>query len=356
MTYFIIAGEASGDLHGAGLISKLKAKDASACFVGMGGEHMQKAGCKIVRDYGDMAFMGIIAVLKNIKKIRQNFNIAKNTLMMQRPDVLILIDYPSFNLKIADFCKKHLPDTKIWYYIPPKAWAWKQWRVHKIARLSNRIMCIFPFEVDFYKRYGYEAEYVGNPTKDEIEVWRQNNPQKQADKQIKSIALLPGSRRHEVEKCLPRMLQAARQFPEYQLVIAGAPTLEENIYRRYLQQGEVLVYDNTYNILSEASAAVVNSGTATLETALIGCPQVAVYHIACPHLVALLRPFIFKIPFFTLPNIIADKQVVNELIAYKFTSENIAKELNRLLYENSYREQQLCDYSLIDNLLTPIDH
>lgn len=351
MKYFIIAGEASGDLHAARLISRLKAEDNSAIFYGMGGEQMQAAGCKIIRHYKDMAFMGIVAVLKNLKSIKQNFDLAKNILHTQQPDILILIDYPSFNLKIADFCRQHFPKTKIWYYIPPKIWAWKKWRVHKIARLSDRIMCIFPFEVEFYKKYGYKAEYAGNPTKAEIDEWKQNNEAEQQHTPTKTIALLPGSRLHEIQKCLPKMLKTARLFQDYQIIVAAAPSINESVYQQYLQPEEKLVYNKTYSLLCNAAAAIVNSGTATLETALLRCPQTAVYHIACPHLVALLRPLIFKIPFFTLPNIIAGKQVIKELIAYKFTVKNMQQELNLLLNDNSYRQQQLNDYDAIYHLL-----
>ena len=175
--FFIIAGEPSGDLHGSRLITKIKSHQVDATFVGMGGDKMQVAGCKLVRHISDMAFMGIVAVVKNLNKVQENFRIAKSTLINEQPDVLVLIDYPTFNLKIAAFCKKHLPNTKIVYYIPPKVWAWKTWRVHTIGKLCDRILCIFPFEVNFYKRYGYTAEYIGNPTLEEIDEYLENKEQ-----------------------------------------------------------------------------------------------------------------------------------------------------------------------------------
>lgn len=350
MKYFIIAGEASGDLHGSGLIAQLRQIDTSATLCGMGGDKMKDAGCELVQHYQNMAFMGISAVLRNLDKVRDNFRIAKESLVAYQPDALILIDYPSFNLKVASFCKKHLPATKIFYYIPPKVWAWKRFRVHKIARLSDKILGIFPFEPSFYASYGYPASYVGNPTMDSVQNYKNQPAQPISHFAQPMIAILPGSRRHEIEKCLPLMLQAVRNIENHQIVIAGAPGIEHSFYDTFLQ-GEKVVFDSTYSILSSAAVAIVNSGTATLETALFHCPQVAVYHINCGKLLWKIRRLVFQIPYFTLVNILADKEVIKEYIGPLFTVENVRNEVYRLLSDSNYRNNMLQDYQRIETLL-----
>lgn len=363
MKYFLLAGEASGDLHASNLMRALKKEDADAVFVGLGGDKMREEGCRLLQDYRNMAFMGVIAVLANLRKIRQNFRIAEQGLLDEQPDVLILIDYPSFNLKIAEFCKKHLPSTKVVYYIPPKVWAWKTFRIHKIARLSDRILGIFPFEPAFYAKYGYKCEYVGNPTMDSIREYQSINSSlatQVAHHSINShdsgivIALLPGSRRSEIRNCLPKMLEAARIVnhnlgDRYRIVVAASPGIESAYYDQWLQ-GEQLTRD-TYDLVTKATAAVVNSGTATLETALLGCPQTAVYRIVCSRWLGWLKPFIFKIPFFTLVNIVPAREVIKELIAFNFTKANIVSELTRLLTDEPYREKMLADYAEIRSIL-----
>ena len=353
MRYFIIAGEASGDLHGANLMEALRKNDSHASFVGLGGDKMRAEGCDIRVDYRDMAYMGIIAVLQNLDKVKRNLNIAKQALLEAQPDALILIDYPSFNLKIAKFCKQYIPHTKIIYYIPPKVWAWKKWRVHSIAKYCDEILGIFPFEPAFYAKYGYKCHYVGNPTADCIREFRIKNDELRMNhaEELKIhhsksiIAILPGSRRSEISHCLPTMLDAARQVAgnEYQIIVAAAPGVENAFYQPFIQ-GEMLTRD-TYKVLTEARAAIVNSGTATLEAALIGCPQTAVYYITgSKYLEKLLRPIIFSIPNFTLVNIILQSQVIQELIASRFTTENVAHELQRLLYDQKYRTNMLKQY------------
>ncbi len=350
MKYFIIAGEASGDLHASNLIRALHEQDTNAVFVGMGGDKMQAVGCMLVQHYREMAFMGFVAVLKNLGKVRRNFQIAHETLLQENPDVLVLIDYPSFNLKIATWCKKHLPKTKIYYYIPPKVWAWKRWRVHKIAQVSDKILGIFPFEPAFYAKYGYKAEYVGNPTMDSIRDWTKDKGQRTKDAGQKLIAILPGSRKHEIEKCLPKMLEAARRFPEYEIVVTGAPGIEPAFYEQFVKNEEV-VFDETYSLLSRATVAIVNSGTATLETALLNCPQVAVYHIALGRLAGLISPFVFQIPHFTLVNIISNKEVIKEKLAYLFTVDEVAGEVKHILEDESYKQQMLDGYAEIREIL-----
>ena len=351
MKYFLIAGEASGDLHAANLMVALHEKDPQALFVGLGGDKMRAQGCHLYVDYREMAYMGFVAVFKNLGKIKHNFQIAQETLLQEQPDVLILIDYPSFNLKIAKYCKKYLPKTKIIYYIPPKIWAWKEWRVHQIARYCDRILGIFPFEPAFYAKHGYKCQYVGNPTADCIRSWSLEARGNEANGK-ETIAILPGSRKSEISKCLPTMLAAARKVAgeRYRVVVTAAPGIDDTFYAPYLR-GEELTRD-TYALLNNALAAVVNSGTATLETALIGCPQTAVYHVAgSKYLEKLLKPLMFKIKYFTLVNIIPDKEVIQELVASRFTQENIEKELGRLVADEDYRAKMIREYDALWQIL-----
>ncbi len=362
MKYFLIAGEASGDLHASNLMKALRKKDTQAIFVGLGGDRMRAEECYIYVDYREMAYMGFVAVLQNLGKIKRNFQIAKQALLHERPEVLILIDYPSFNLKIAKFCKEHLPQTKVVYYIPPKIWAWKKWRVHDIAKYCDEILGIFPFEPAFYAKYGYKCDYIGNPTADCIRgVKEQNTNSEEDNSKFKiqnsklTIAILPGSRRSEISKCLPTMLDAARRVAgdTYQIAVTAAPGIDDAFYAPYLQ-GEILTRD-TYSLLQQAHAAVVNSGTATLETALIGCPQTAVYHIAASKQLwfveSIIRSIVFSIPYFTLVNIIPNKEIIKELIASRFTAENVTEELTRLLDDESYRQTMLNNYQDLWHIL-----
>lgn len=357
MKFFLIVGEASGDLHASNLMKALRAKDLQATFVGLGGDMMRAEGCDIRVDYRDMAYMGFVAVLQNLNKIKHNFRIAKQALLEQKPDVLILIDYPSFNLKMAKFCKRHLPQTRVIYYIPPKIWAWKKWRVHSIAKYCDEILGIFPFEPAFYAQFGYKCHYVGNPTADSIRTFNttlHHTPQHYTTlpNTTPIIALLPGSRRSEISHCLPTMLEAAREVASgsYQIIVVAAPGIDDSFYQPYLKS-EALTR-TPYATLAQARAAVVNSGTATLETALIGCPQTAVYYVAgSKYLEKILRPIIFNIPHFTLVNIIPEQEIIQELIASKFTKENVAHELERLLNNERYRQTMLSNYTHLWSIL-----
>ncbi len=357
--YFLIAGEASGDMHAAALIEQIRLLDPEATFSGLGGDRMEAAKCRLYQSSRRMSFMGFAAVLRNIGQVRRNFRIARRALLETTPDVLILIDYPSFNLKMAAFCRRKLPATRIIYYIPPKVWAWKPWRIHRIARLCDRILAIFPFEPDYYKRHGYDCTYVGNPTVEELSQC--SNPIAQQSRNVSVpqsgerplIALLPGSRPSEVTHCLPRMLTAARRFPQYRIVVSAAPGLEEAFYRPYLREGETLTRD-THAVVREAQAAVVNSGTATLETALLGCPQVAVYHLACSRLIGMLRwaqSLVFSIRHFTLVNILAGEEVIPELVADDFTADKVAEALQKLLTDEQYTQKMLAEYEHLRLLL-----
>lgn len=358
MRYFLIAGEASGDLHAAHLIRELRGRDSAASFTGLGGDKMREAGCEILVHYREMAYMGIVAVLQNLGKVRRNFRTAKAGLLREKPDVLVLIDYPSFNLKMAAFCRKHLPATKIYYYIPPKVWAWKTWRVHRIARLCDEVLGIFPFEPAFYERYGYRCRYVGNPTAEEVALWK---TQHESIPRENLIAILPGSRKGEISKCLPTMLAAAKAVADriaaqggepYRIEVAGAPGIDDSFYAPYLRGTSIRCTRDTYRMVSQAAAAVVNSGTATLETALLGCPQVAVYHIACSKHLMWLKPLIFSIPHFTLVNLIAEREVIKELVGGYFTQANIEQELTRLLTDTAYRNSMTDAYQDIAERLS----
>ena len=360
--YFLIAGEVSGDTHAAELIQQIRLRDPDARFAGLGGDKMSAAGCQLYQDYRHMAFMGFAAVLQHWKDVKANFRIAHEALLKEQPDVLILIDYPSFNLRMAAFCKRHLPQTKIIYYIPPKVWAWKRRRVHKIANLCDEVLGIFPFEPAFYARYGYRCTYVGNPTAEEIRrtqnteiiVPKGKEHRTQTDLQTRSVlAILPGSRPSEISHCLPKMLEAAHRFAGYQVFVCAAPGIEDSFYTPYLDAHDTLTRD-TYATVQEACAAIVNSGTATLETALLGCPQVAVYHIACSRLIGLVRwaqPLFFSIPYFTLVNIISGKEVIQECVANTFTVDNVANELDRLLHDEAYKKEMLDSYEHLVSIL-----
>ena len=350
--YFILAGEASGDQHAAALIAQIKQRDPEAQFAGLGGDCMATEGCNLYRHIRHMAFMGFVAVIRHWRDVSKNFRIAREALLKEQPNVLILIDYPSFNLQMAAFCRKHLPQTKIIYYIPPKVWAWKRRRIHKIAHLCDKVLGIFPFEPAFYAKYGYQCTYVGHPTVEAIESFSQKGMVDSIKEDM--IAILPGSRPSEISNCLPRMLEATRRFPNYNIVVCAAPGIKDTFYAPYLQNGEKLARD-TYKIVKAAQAAIVNSGTATLETALLGCPQVAVYHLACNWFFTLtrkrLQSFFFSIPYFTPVNIIADKEIIRECLANEFTVDNVAAEVERILTNKAYKKEMLASYQHLCSIL-----
>lgn len=343
---------------------EIRLTDPDAHFAGLGGDAMRAEGCQLYQDYREMAFMGFVAVLRNLDKVRDNFRIAREALLREKPDMLILIDYPSFNLRMATFCREHLPATRIVYYIPPKVWAWKSWRVHKIAKLSDEVRCIFPFEPDFYASYGYDRahgydiHYVGNPTFRAVEAYQAEH--QGAPERAPYLLILPGSRRSEISHCLPTMVAAAREAlrqtgnEQLRILIGGAPGVEPTFYEQYAD-GEEVIFGQSYDLMQHATAAIVNSGTATLETALFRCPQLAVYYLAFPRLVAILRPpferVVFRLPYFTLPNIIMGKEVIRELVANDFTMANVTRELSRLLTDSDYRARQQANYSALHRTL-----
>jgi lipid-A-disaccharide synthase len=345
MKYYLVAGEASGDLHGANLMKALKMEDSEASFRYFGGDKMQAEGGKLVKHYADMAFMGFTEVVLNLPTILKNLKACKTDVLTYQPDVLILIDFPGFNLKIADFAKAN--GIKVCYYISPKVWAWNQKRVLRIKRVVDQLFCILPFEVDFYASWGMKVHYVGNPLLDEIAAFKLN-PTFRIDKGLNDnpiVALLPGSRKQEIERLLPAMLTVVENFPQYQFVIAAAPTFNETYYNQFIGKKQVkLVFAQTYDLLSTAHVAIVASGTATLETALFKVPQVVVYKGGAIS-IAIAR-LLVKIKFISLVNLIMDKAVVKELIQEECNTANITDEVAQLA-GGTARETMLEQYAIL---------
>ncbi|WP_423149008.1 lipid-A-disaccharide synthase [Rubrolithibacter danxiaensis] len=343
MRYYLIAGEASGDLHGANLMKALKAEDQEATFRFLGGDLMLSHGGDLVKHYSEMAFMGFVEVLFNLKSILKNLSQTKADILSYNPDALILIDFPGFNLKIAEFAKQH--GIKVFYYISPKVWAWNQKRVLKIKKVVDKLFCILPFEVDFYRSWGMEVDYVGNPLLDAI---KEHQPEAdfKANHHLEEkplVALLPGSRKQEIIKILPDMLQVADRFPDYEFVIAGAPSFNEEYYKQFTGGRSIKVlFNSTYDLLINSEAALVTSGTATLETALLHVPEVVLYK-GNPITIGIAR-LLIKIRFISLVNLIMDKEVVKELIQQDCNVETITAELNDLLNNKSYRNAMLLNY------------
>jgi len=347
MKYYLVAGEASGDLHGANLMAALKKADQQAEFRYFGGDLMQAEGGSLVKHYADMAFMGFIEVVANLPQILKNLKFCKQDIAQYQPDVLILIDFPGFNLKIAEFAKKN--GLLVCYYISPKVWAWNQKRVLNIKKVVDHMFCILPFEVDFYKEWGMKVDYVGNPLLDAKaafvpdENFYINNdlPKK------KIIALLPGSRKQEIIRLLPDMLGTMDRFPEHQFVIAGAPSFQKEYYDEYLSGRLVpVVFNATYDLLNNADAAVVASGTATLETALFHVPQVVVYK--GNNISITIARMLVKIKFISLVNLIMDKLVVKELIQQDCSPQKIGEELDQIINNKDYCQQMLNNYNKLD--------
>lgn len=350
MKYFIIAGEASGDLHASHLMSELKKGDSSADFTYFGGDLMAHEGGTLLKHYREMAFMGLFPVLFNLHKIKRNFKLAEKKLLEIKPDVLILVDYPGFNLPMAKFAKAN--GIKVFYYISPKIWAWKTKRVHKVKKFVDEMFTIFPFESEFYAKYNYKVRFVGNPTIDELS--RRPNQQetfnefilknKLQDKPV--IALLAGSRHHEIKRILPVLAIVSQQFTQYQFVIAGAPSQSQQLYDEVLGKTPIpVVFGQTYELLQQSTAALVASGTATLETAYINVPQVVCYRIEAGRLGTWVKDQLVKIPFISLVNLIVGREIVKELFQQYCTPETVSKELNKILTDRTYRESMLAGYA-----------
>ena len=362
MKYYLIVGEASGDLHASNLMRALKERDSEADFRFFGGDLMSAVGGTRVKHYKELAYMGFIPVLLHLRTIFANMDKCKQDIVAWNPDVVILVDYPGFNLKIAEFVKKHT-DIPIYYYISPKIWAWKEYRIKNIKRDVDELFSILPFEVDFFKGHQYPIHYVGNPCVDAVDAFQKENVESFAefmkdnsldDKPI--VALLAGSRKQEIKDNLPKMLEAARPFVgECQLVLAGAPGIDPAYYQQYVREDVPLkiVFGQTYRLLQQAKAALVTSGTATLETALFRVPQVVCYYISMGKLVSFLRRQVLKVKYISLVNLVAYKEVVRELVADTMKVDNVRAELDALLHDEDYRNAMFQEYDRMIKILGP---
>ncbi|MBR6433976.1 MAG: lipid-A-disaccharide synthase [Bacteroides sp.] len=359
MKYYLIVGEASGDLHASHLMAALKEEDARAEFRFFGGDLMAAVGGTMVKHYKELAYMGFVPVLLHLRTIFANMKRCKEDIVAWQPDVLILVDYPGFNLNIAKFVHAHTR-IPVFYYISPKIWAWKEYRIKNIKRDVDELFSILPFEVEFFEgKHRYPIHYVGNPTVDEVEAFRASGSEAfddfthanlLSDKPI--IALLAGSRKQEIKDNLPDMLRAAASFPDYQLVLAGAPGISPEYYKQYVGEADVkILFNKTFPLLRQAEAALVTSGTATLETALFRVPQVVCYHTPIGKIIAFLKRHVLKVKYISLVNLIADREVVKELVADTMTVERIRSELKSILYDEQYRRQMLDGYEYVASRL-----
>ena len=362
MKYYLIVGEASGDLHASNLMRALKEHDPQADFRFFGGDLMKAVGGTLVKHYKELAYMGFIPVLLHLRTIFRNMDLCKKDIVDWQPDALILVDYPGFNLKIAEYIKKHT-DIPIYYYISPKIWAWKEYRIKNIKRDVDELFSILPFEVDFFKGHQYPIHYVGNPCVDAVDAFQKANSETfetfVADNSLDEkpiIALLAGSRKQEIKDNLPDMLEAAKPFVgEYQLVLAGAPSIDPAYYQQYIGTDVPvrIIFGQTYRLLAHAKAALVTSGTATLETALFRVPQVVCYYLAMGKVISFLRRHILKVKYISLVNLVANKEVVRELVADTMTVSNVRSELDALLNDDAYRNKMLQEYDRMIKILGP---
>ena len=360
MRYYLIVGEASGDLHASHLMAALRREDPQVEFRFFGGDLMAAAGgCAPVKHYRELAYMGFIPVLLHLRTIFANMAFCKRDIVEWGPDVLILVDYPGFNLNIARYVHAHTR-IPVYYYIAPKIWAWKEYRIKNIKRDVDELFSILPFEIDFFEgKHRYPIHYVGNPTLDEVSAFRASYQDTRQDffernslQDKPVIALLAGSRKQEIKDNLPDMIRAASAFSDYQLVLAGAPGIDADYYRAYIGNAKVrLVFGQTYELLSHADAALVTSGTATLETALFRVPQVVCYHTPIGRLIAFLKRHVLKVKYISLVNLIAGREVVRELVADTMTVERIRAELERILVDKDWRGEMLAGYDDVSRRL-----
>ncbi|HLW08943.1 MAG TPA: lipid-A-disaccharide synthase [Fermentimonas sp.] len=359
MKYYIVAGEASGDLHASNLMNSLKSLDENAEFRFFGGDLMESVGGTLVKHYRELAFMGIIPVILNSRTILRNLSVCKKDIAEYSPDVVILVDYPGFNLKIAKYVKTQLK-IPVHYYISPKVWAWKEYRVKSFKKYVDEMLCILPFEVDFFKKHNYKVHYVGNPTVDAIANREHKNETFQqfinynnlSNKPI--IALLAGSRKQEIMGNLPTMLESVKEYDDgYQFIIAGAPGIDKDFYKDITNSNlnVIVIFNQTYRILAHSDAALVTSGTATLEAALLNVPQVVCYKTPLPKLSQWAFKNILHTPYISLVNLICGYEVVKELFAASFTIDNIRTELKQILHVNNYKQNMLKNYSEMQQVL-----
>lgn len=352
MKYYIISGEASGDLHASNLMHELSVLDPQADYRCWGGELMEAQGGNVVKHYRDLAFMGFAEVLLNIRTIAKNLKFCKEDILSYQPDVLILVDYPGFNLRIASFAKKH--GFKVYYYISPQIWAWKKNRVHAIKRNTDKVFCILPFEKDFYAKYDYNADFVGHPLLDALRKYHDAriSPSEDLSRLRESdsrpiIALLPGSRKQEISKVLPVMAATADKFPQYQFVVAGVKWQPEELYLNAIGARKIaIVWGETYPLLQLSYAALVTSGTATLETALFNIPQVVLYQ-ANGISYAIAKQIVKGISYISLPNLIMDRQIVVELIQKDCSLDRVSSELEKITMNSEARDAMLRNYDLL---------
>lgn len=360
MKYYLIAGEASGDVHASHLIAAIKQEDAQAQFRCFGGDMMKAQGAELVQHYRDLAYMGFLPVIRHLRTILRGMKRCREDILEWQPNVLILVDYPGFNLQIARFIKQH-SSIPVFYYIAPKIWAWKEHRIRDIKRDIDRLFSILPFEKDFYERkHHYPIYYVGNPTVDEVDAYLREHPlDADAFRQDNNlderpiIALLAGSRKQEVRDNLRRMVEAAEPYSkDFQLVLAAAPGLEDEFYKECAEGLEIsIVRDQTYRLLQHSTAALVTSGTATLETALLRVPQVVCYYMKAGRLASFARRLFLKIPFISLVNLIAGEEVVPELVAEQMTPKNVRQHLASILPGSPARAAQLQGYERMAAIL-----
>lgn len=359
MKYYIIAGEASGDLHGSNLMKQIKLKDPQAEFRIWGGDLMQAEGGDLVKHYRDLAFMGFIEVIANLKTILSNIKFCKSDITKYRPDAVILIDYPGFNLRIAEFVKE--AGLKVFYYISPQIWAWKQNRVHKIKKVVDKMITILPFEKEFYQKFDLEVDYVGHPLLDAIDkrdLSEARNAQIRSELQLEDkeiVLILPGSRKQEISAILPTMLKQKEFFPQYQFVIAAAPGLDQEFFEPFFENYQSdndsfrIVAGRTYDLMQIAKAAIVTSGTATLETALFKLPEVVCYKGS--YFSYQIAKRVIKVKYISLVNLIMDRLLVKELIQDDFNVDLLKNELGKLLQNNQYRGQMIASFEeLIEKL------
>ncbi len=352
MKYYIIVGEASGDLHASHLMRELKNADKTAKFRFFGGDKMKAVGGTCVRHYKEMAYMGFVPVLLHLPAIFRNMSQCKKDIQAWQPDVVILVDYPGFNLKIAKYVHKKL-HVPVYYYISPKIWAWKEYRIKNIKRDVDELFSILPFEKQFFEgKHQYPIHYVGNPTADEVDLFRKKYNEKTEQFRQRNqldnrpiVALLAGSRQQEIKDNLPAMIEVSARLPEYQFVVAGAPSIEDAYYDKFLQGCNIrLIHNETFALLSHAVAALVTSGTATLETALFNVPQVVCYETPIPKIVAFFRKRIVKVKYISLVNLIVDEELVTELVADTFGVDNMERELRKILPGTEGRTTMLEGY------------
>ena len=355
MRYYLIVGEASGDLHASNLMKALQSEDGDAEFRFYGGDLMRSVGGTLVKHYKEMAYMGFVPVMMHLRTILRNMRVCKRDIMDWKPDVLILVDYPGFNLDIAKYVRSH-SDIPIYYYISPKIWAWKEYRIKNIRRDVDELFSILPFEVEFYERHHYPIHYVGNPCVDAVEAFKASDEGAETDEAFRRayglsdqpiIAILAGSRRQEIKDNLRVMMKTAQRFNSHQFVIAGVPTIEEAYYRKYIpQEMDVkIVVNSTYRLLRHAEAALVTSGTATLETALFDVPQVVCYYTSCGRMVNWLRKLVLKVKYISLVNLVVNREIVKELIGEQMNVDRLEAELRQIVEGGANRSQMLADYA-----------